>query len=213
MTAGRQHCLQHKWWLHGHCTDSKIEKSSVQCTYIINQPPLRLPTWHFFRDKSVKRSDVTWWKQGYITPPSPILHSVKRSDVTRWKQSYIRPLPHTSLASSVKTKEVKVIECHRIRYIFLLAHNGKLGLGIQHIIVLTFDGLTSIESSCHSQCHMFCTAKHRPILRWGKNIASILMKTQATSSTSKLCVLPSEPAINTGCQLRSSDCHNENGGV
>ena len=33
------------------------------------------------------------------------------------------------------------------------------------------------------------------------------MKTQSTSSTSKLCVLPLEPAINTGCQLRSSDCH------
>ena len=30
------------------------------------------------------------------------------------------------------------------------------------------------------------------------------MKTQATSSTSKLRVLPLEPAINTGCQLRSS---------
>ena len=35
------------------------------------------------------------------------------------------------------------------------------------------------------------------------------MKTQATFSTSKLRVLPLEPAINTGCQLRSSDCHNE----
>ena len=32
------------------------------------------------------------------------------------------------------------------------------------------------------------------------------MKTQATYSTSKLRVLPLEPAINTGC-------HNENGGV
>ena len=39
------------------------------------------------------------------------------------------------------------------------------------------------------------------------------MKTQSTSSTFKLCVLPLEPAINTGCQLRSSDCHKENGGV
>ena len=64
---------------------------------------------------SVKRSDVTRWKQGYITPlphtsfcetqwrhsvktrlyntPSPILHFVKRSDVTRWKQGYITPPP------------------------------------------------------------------------------------------------------------------------
>ena len=39
------------------------------------------------------------------------------------------------------------------------------------------------------------------------------MKTQATSSTSKLRVLPLEPAITTDCQLRTSDCHNENGGV
>ena len=41
------------------------------------------------------------------------------------------------------------------------------------------------------------------------------MKTQATSSTFKLHVLPLqlEAAINTGCQLRSSDCHNKNGGV
>ena len=70
-------------------------------------------------------------------------YSVKRSDVTRWKQVYIRPLPHTSfcetqwrhsvktrlyktpppyyivLASSVKTKEVKVIEFHRIFRILL----------------------------------------------------------------------------------------------
>ena len=80
-------------------------------------------------------------------------------------------------------------------------------------LVLTFDGSTSIESSCHSQCHMSCNAKHRPILKCGKNIASILMKTQATSSTSKLRVLPLEPAINTGCQLRSSGCHDKNGGV
>ena len=50
--------------------------------------------------------------------PSPILHSVKRSDVTRWKQGYIRPPPpyFIVLASSVKTKEVKVIEFHRIDF-------------------------------------------------------------------------------------------------
>ena len=39
------------------------------------------------------------------------------------------------------------------------------------------------------------------------------MKAQATSSTFKLRVLPLEPAINTGCQLHSSDCHNENESV
>ena len=41
----------------------------------------------------------------YITP-SPILHSVKRSDVTRWKQGYIRPPPpyFIVLASSVKKR-------------------------------------------------------------------------------------------------------------
>ena len=32
-----------------------------------------------------------------IQEPSPILYSVKRSDVTWWKQGYIRTLPHTSL--------------------------------------------------------------------------------------------------------------------
>ena len=50
--------------------------------------------------------------------PSPILNSVKRSDVTRWKQGYIRaksaPRYFIVLASSVKTKEVEVIEFHRI---------------------------------------------------------------------------------------------------
>ena len=29
--------------------------------------------------------------------PSPTLHSVKCSDVTQWKQGYIRPPPHTSM--------------------------------------------------------------------------------------------------------------------
>ena len=50
---------------------------------------------------------------------SPILHSVKRSDVTRWKQGYIRsPPPYfIVLANSVKIKEVKVIEFHRITWI------------------------------------------------------------------------------------------------
>ena len=71
----------------------------------------------------------------------------------------------------------------------------------------------TLVTRVNSQCHMFCTAKHRPILKCGKNIATILMKTQATSSTSKLRVLVLEPAVNTGCQLRLSDCHNENGSV
>ena len=67
------------------------------------------------------------------------VYYVKRRDVTRWKQGYITPLSHTSFcetqwrhsvktrlyknpptyfivsASSVKTKEVEVIEFHRIR--------------------------------------------------------------------------------------------------
>ena len=47
--------------------------------------------------------------------PSPIIHYVKRSDVTRRKQGYISsPAPYfIVLASSAKTKEVKVIEFHR----------------------------------------------------------------------------------------------------
>ena len=43
---------------------------------------------------------------------------------------------------------------------------------------------------------MFCTVKHRPILKCGKNTASMLMKTQATSSTSELRVSVRQ-AINT----------------
>ena len=43
----------------------------------------------------------TQWRHSVKTrlynTPSPILHSVKRSDVTRWKQGYLRTLPHTSL--------------------------------------------------------------------------------------------------------------------
>ena len=45
------------------------------------------------KDYFVKRSDITWWKQGYIRPPLPYA---------------------IVLASLVKTKEVKVIEFHRI---------------------------------------------------------------------------------------------------
>ena len=62
----------------------------------------------------------TQWRHSVKTrlynTPSPILHSVKRSDDTRWKQGYIRPLPIYFIvsASSVKTKEVKGIEFHRI---------------------------------------------------------------------------------------------------
>ena len=66
----------------------------------------------------------TQWRHSVKTrlykTPSPILHSMKRSDVTRRKQGYIRTLPHTYivLASSVKTKEVEVIEFHRIAEVF-----------------------------------------------------------------------------------------------
>ena len=73
---------------------------------------------------SLKKTDTvfceTQWRhlmktRSYNTP-SPILHFVKRSDVTRWKQGYMRPYPpyFIVLASSVKTKEVKVIEFHRM---------------------------------------------------------------------------------------------------
>ena len=62
----------------------------------------------------------TQWRHSMKTKlyntPSPILHSVKRSDVTRWKQGFIwSPPPYfIVLASSVKTKEVKIMEFHRI---------------------------------------------------------------------------------------------------
>ena len=37
--------------------------------------------------------------------PSPILHSVKRSDITQWKEGYIRTLPHTSLHEPARWKQ------------------------------------------------------------------------------------------------------------
>ena len=54
---------------------------------------------------------------------------MKRSDVTWWKQGYIRTLPigyFIVLASSVKTKEVEVIEFHRIE------QNVQFQVGIYH---------------------------------------------------------------------------------
>ena len=44
------------------------------------------------------------------------IYSVERSDVARWKPGYITTLPpyFIVLVSSVKTKEVEVIEFHRI---------------------------------------------------------------------------------------------------
>ena len=43
-------------------------------------------------------------------------NSVKLSDVTRWKQGYIRTLPHLHCISQLgEKKEVEVIEFHRIR--------------------------------------------------------------------------------------------------
>ena len=60
----------------------------------------------------VKRSDVTRWKQVYIRPPWR--HSVK-------SRLYKTPPPYfIVLASSVKTKEVKVIEFRIIVLVFVL---------------------------------------------------------------------------------------------
>ena len=69
------------------------------CNYVSNQFSLGSPSGQMF-----------FWKR--------FMNSVKRSDVTRWKQGYITaPPPYfIVLASSVKTKEVKVIECHRINF-------------------------------------------------------------------------------------------------
>ena len=59
---------------------------------------------------SAKRSDVTRWKQGYITPPPP--YFILWNAVTSLGEN---PPPYfIVLASSVKTKEVEVIEFHRI---------------------------------------------------------------------------------------------------
>ena len=54
-------------------------------------------------------------------------HCVKRSDVTRWKQGNKNLPPYfIALASSVKTKEVEVIEFHRIINILLLQCGDRL---------------------------------------------------------------------------------------
>ena len=55
----------------------------------------------------------------YNTPPPYFILWNAVRDVTRWKQGYIgSPPPYfIVLASSVKTKEVKVIEFHRIEYL------------------------------------------------------------------------------------------------
>ena len=108
-------------------------RTRVNCGGILQSLTDSMSGWN-----SVKRSDVTRWKQGDITPlphtsfcETQWRHSVKR-------RLYNTPLPHTSfcetqwrhsvktrlyknppqysivLASSVKAKEVKVIEFHRI---------------------------------------------------------------------------------------------------
>ena len=67
---------------------------------------------------SVKRSDVTRWKQGYIIPPLP--HTLFCE--TQWRHSvktrfYKNPPPYfIVLASSVKTNEVEAIEFRRIQW-------------------------------------------------------------------------------------------------
>ena len=63
----------------------------------------------------MKRSDVIRWKEGYITslPPYLILwNAVTSLGETRL---YNTPPPYSILlASSVKAKEVKVVDFHRI---------------------------------------------------------------------------------------------------
>ena len=80
--------------------------------------------------------------------PSPILHSVKRSDGTRWKQGYIRTLPHTSLYEPALWKQrrsrslsfTEYEDIHQIRHISVLLSimRVKLELLPQSGIVASF---------------------------------------------------------------------------
>ena len=78
----------------------------------INQLP------NMYIEYSLKSSDVTWWKQGYIRPPPHTSFCE-----TQWRNSvktrlYKTPPPYfIVLASLVKTNEVKVIEFHTIQTI------------------------------------------------------------------------------------------------
>ena len=64
------------------------------------------------RENSVKRSDVTRWKQGYITPPPP--YFILWKAVTSLCENKAPPPYFIVSASWVKTMEVKVIVFHRI---------------------------------------------------------------------------------------------------
>ena len=113
----------------------KITSMDVGAVSTWRDPRKCLSTWHIRRiclewkiawcaskNGSLAVFCETQWRHSVKTrlynTPSPILHSVKRSDVTRWKQGHIIPLPpyFIALASSVKTKEVKVIKFHRISH-------------------------------------------------------------------------------------------------
>ena len=73
---------------------------------------------------SVKHSDVTRWKQGYITPPPPyfiLWNAVRHSVKTRLYKT--PPQYFIVLASSVKTKEVKVIDFPILFHLFIFFDN------------------------------------------------------------------------------------------
>ena len=65
---------------------------------------------------------------------------------------------------------------HWVRQIYQpFSHEGSWGVDINVAV--------TVSVTC-----VFCTVKHRPILKCGKNAASMLIKTQATSSTSEFRV-------------------------
>ena len=110
---------------------------------------------------------------------TPILHPVICRDVTRWKQGYITSPPHTSfcdmqwrhsvktrlyktppyfnvLASSVKTKEVKVIEFHRI--IVIITHLKLCLAPAIHNFWVTTKNPTKVRAGCQANKRCLCNA-------------------------------------------------------
>ena len=92
---------------------------------------------------------------------------VKRSDVTRWEQGYATPPPpyFIVLASSVKIKDAKVIEIHRMdtKVGMNVAMAGVLPwLGIQHCRMVTLRSL-QCNAMLQGAVHLLTGVGPRPI--------------------------------------------------
>ena len=124
--------------------------------------------------------------------PSPILHSVKRSDVTRWKtRLYKNPPPYfIVLARLVKTKNVEVIEFHRIydgriiiyNNIIILCHNSRKHVSMTQVVLTKFSQLLHkrrnkipVGGCTHDRPHSSFT--DFPLIKQPKKPTSFLRRT------------------------------------